>query len=57
MAGVSFLIGILIFSGGLYALVFSGVKILGAVVPLGGVAFIAGWIAMALEGLRKEKVG
>lgn len=38
-----FLTGILIFSGSLYALVLSGVRILGAVTPLGGVALLIGW--------------
>lgn len=38
-----FLIGILIFSGSLYALVLSGVRILGAVTPLGGAALLIGW--------------
>jgi uncharacterized membrane protein YgdD (TMEM256/DUF423 family) len=42
------LIGIVLFSGSLYALALSDVKILGAITPLGGVAFIAGWICMAL---------
>lgn len=47
-AGFGFLFGILIFSGCLYALVFSGKTILGAIVPIGGVAFILGWIALAI---------
>jgi uncharacterized membrane protein YgdD (TMEM256/DUF423 family) len=38
-----FLAGILVFSGSLYALVLSGVRILGAVTPLGGVALLIGW--------------
>lgn len=38
-----FLSGILVFSGSLYALVLSGVRILGAVTPLGGVALLIGW--------------
>jgi uncharacterized membrane protein YgdD (TMEM256/DUF423 family) len=42
------LIGIVLFSGSLYALALSDEKILGAITPLGGVAFIAGWICMAL---------
>jgi len=56
VAGQSFLVGTLIFSGMLYALVFSyalvpgGVKILGAIVPIGGVGMIVGWIALALAG-------
>lgn len=42
-AGWSFLIGIIIFSGSLFALCASGIKILGAVTPIGGVAMIVGW--------------
>src|ERR1700730_6110037 len=38
------IIGILLFSGSLYVLALSGIKVLGAITPLGGVAFIAGWI-------------
>lgn len=48
VAGWSFTAGIVIFSGSLYALALSGVTILGAVTPLGGVAFIVGWIALAI---------
>ncbi|MCC9075823.1 DUF423 domain-containing protein [Litorilinea aerophila] len=46
-AGWLFVVGILIFSGSLYALALSGVRWLGAITPLGGVAFIAGWICLA----------
>lgn len=42
-AGWSFIIGILIFSGSLYVLSLTNVKVLGAITPLGGAAFIAGW--------------
>ncbi|MDF5725158.1 MAG: DUF423 domain-containing protein [Rhizonema sp. PD37] len=45
--GWLFVIGIVIFSGSLYALSLTGVKFLGAITPLGGVAFIAGWGALA----------
>ncbi|QNE38717.1 DUF423 domain-containing protein [Hymenobacter sp. NBH84] len=40
--------GILIFSGSLYVLCFTGIKWLGAVTPLGGLLFIAGWITLLL---------
>jgi uncharacterized membrane protein YgdD (TMEM256/DUF423 family) len=43
VGAAAFSAGILIFSGSLYALVLSGVKVLGAVTPLGGLAFLAGW--------------
>jgi uncharacterized membrane protein YgdD (TMEM256/DUF423 family) len=52
-AGWLFLAGTVLFSGSLYALALSGVRALGAVTPLGGVAFIAGWIALALAALRR----
>ena len=45
--GWLFIIGIAIFSGSLYALSLTGVKSIGAITPLGGVAFIAGWGALA----------
>lgn len=51
-AGWLFVAGTVLFSGSLYALALSGVRALGAVTPLGGVAFIAGWIALALAALR-----
>jgi uncharacterized membrane protein YgdD (TMEM256/DUF423 family) len=51
-AGWLFLAGTLLFSGSLYALALTGVRGLGAVTPFGGVAFLAGWIALALAALR-----
>ncbi len=42
-AGWAFIIGVAIFSGSLYALSLTDVKVLGAITPLGGAAFIAGW--------------
>jgi len=47
-AGWLFVAGTLLFSGSLYALALSGIRWLGAVTPLGGVAFLAGWICLAL---------
>ena len=47
-AGWSFIIGVLIFSGSLYALSLTNIKVLGAITPLGGAAFIAGWGALAI---------
>ncbi|RKP54160.1 DUF423 domain-containing protein [Cohnella endophytica] len=46
-------IGIVLFSGSLYVLALSGVKVLGAITPIGGVAFIAGWISLAFAARRK----
>lgn len=50
-----FTLGILIFSGSLYVLCLSGITWLGAITPLGGVAFIAGWIGLFWGGLAKSK--
>lgn len=51
-AGWCFFVGTLIFSGCLAALALSGLKILGAVVPIGGVLLIAGWVLLALAAAR-----
>lgn len=45
-------LGILFFSGSLYALAISGVRVLGAITPIGGIAFIAGWVWLAVALLR-----
>lgn len=50
-AGWLFLAGILFFSGSLYLLALSDRRWLGAITPLGGVAFIAGWVCLALAAL------
>jgi len=47
IAGWAFVIGIIIFSGSLYTLSLTGIRILGAITPIGGVAFIVGWISLA----------
>jgi uncharacterized membrane protein YgdD (TMEM256/DUF423 family) len=47
-AAVCFAVGIIIFSGSLYALSLSGTLILGAITPIGGVLFIAGWVLLYL---------
>ncbi|MDB5269568.1 MAG: hypothetical protein JWP58_2608 [Hymenobacter sp.] len=46
--GALWLGGIVVFSGSLYALCFTGVTKLGAVAPLGGLLFLAGWVSLAL---------
>ncbi|MBO1005315.1 DUF423 domain-containing protein [Pseudogracilibacillus auburnensis] len=45
--------GIIIFSGSLYILSTSGIKILGAITPIGGVAFIVGWFLLILFAIRQ----
>jgi len=50
-AGWLFVAGIVLFSGSLYLLAVTGVTILGAITPFGGVAFLAGWAALAIAAL------
>lgn len=52
VAGGCFLCGALVFSGFLGALALSGVKILGAIVPIGGVLMLVGWACLAVAGSR-----
>jgi uncharacterized membrane protein YgdD (TMEM256/DUF423 family) len=51
-AGWAFTLGIVIFSGSLYILSISGVRWLGAITPIGGVAFLVGWILLVLAAAR-----
>lgn len=51
-AGWSMTIGIILFSGSLYVLTLSGVKILGAITPLGGVAFLLGWVLVIVAAIK-----
>ncbi len=53
ITGWAFTLGIVLFSGSLYALALSGIKVLGAITPLGGLAFLIGWIAFAFTALKK----
>ncbi|MFT3754125.1 MAG: DUF423 domain-containing protein [Paludibacter sp.] len=48
-----FMAGIVLFSGSLYTLSITGIKVLGAITPVGGVAFIAGWVLLAVH-VRKS---
>ncbi len=47
-AGWAFIIGILIFSGSLFILCFTGIKMMGAITPIGGVAFLVGWFLLLM---------
>ncbi|MDF7826338.1 DUF423 domain-containing protein [Pontiellaceae bacterium B12227] len=47
-SGWSFLVGILLFSGSLYALSITGISKLGAITPIGGLFFIIGWVLLTL---------
>lgn len=50
----AFMVGTLLFSGSLYLLALTGTRWWGAVTPLGGAAFIAGWVCLAVAGLRRS---
>jgi len=52
LAAWLFIAGIALFSGSLYALALSGTRGLGAITPIGGVAFLAGWLALAWAAWR-----
>jgi uncharacterized membrane protein YgdD (TMEM256/DUF423 family) len=52
IAGWGFLVGVVLFSGSLYALALGGPRMLGPVTPIGGVAFITGWVALLIGALR-----
>jgi len=47
--------GIVLFSGSLYTLALSGMRILGAVTPVGGLSFIAAWLLLAVSLIRGQK--
>jgi uncharacterized membrane protein YgdD (TMEM256/DUF423 family) len=50
--GWLFALGIVLFSGSLYALALTGVTRLGMITPLGGLAFLAGWVALIVAALK-----
>ncbi|MEE9303814.1 MAG: DUF423 domain-containing protein [Thiotrichaceae bacterium] len=54
-AGISFLIGIIIFSGSLYLYTLTGNKVFGMITPLGGLSFIFGW-GLLIIALWKSKI-
>jgi len=53
ISGWLMIAGILIFSGSLYILSLSGIRWLGAITPVGGTAFIAAWLLLAIGSLKK----
>jgi uncharacterized membrane protein YgdD (TMEM256/DUF423 family) len=54
VAGRLFTIGIVLFSGSLYCLVLFNAPWLGAITPLGGIAFVGGWILLTIAILRPQ---
>ena len=55
-AGWTFTLGILVFSGSLYLLALTGARWWGALTPIGGLAFIFGWLSLLLAALRGSKL-
>lgn len=51
-SGWLFVAGTVLFSGSLYAMTFTGIRGLGAITPLGGVCFLAGWICLLVAAAR-----
>lgn len=51
-AGWLFIVGIVLFSGSLYALSLTGRRALGAITPIGGLCFIVGWLLFAIAAVR-----
>ncbi|MDX1933100.1 MAG: DUF423 domain-containing protein [Capsulimonadales bacterium] len=54
-AGLLFAVGILIFSGSLYALATTGLRVLGAITPLGGLCFLSGWLLLLFAPKSVQK--
>ncbi len=52
-AGWAMLAGVVLFSGSLYAMALTGVRALGAITPIGGVAFLVGWALLARAALLR----
>jgi uncharacterized membrane protein YgdD (TMEM256/DUF423 family) len=55
--GAAFLLGIVLFSGSLYAMALTGQRWLGMITPLGGVAFLVGWLALAAVAWPRVEPG
>ncbi|EON73935.1 DUF423 domain-containing protein [Lysinibacillus sphaericus] len=55
VAGIFFNLGIVFFSGSLYVLALSGIKVLGAITPIGGVLFLTGWVLIILTVLKQAR--
>lgn len=53
IAMICFNLGILIFSGSLMVLALTGIKVLGAITPMGGVLFLVGWVMVMLAAVKK----
>jgi uncharacterized membrane protein YgdD (TMEM256/DUF423 family) len=54
MAGYLFQAGIILFSGSLYIVAFTGIRGFGAITPFGGLCFLAGWISVIVAALKQQ---
>lgn len=52
IAGWSFIVGIVLFSGSLYTLALTGIRSFGAITPFGGVLYLIGWLCLALTAFK-----
>jgi uncharacterized membrane protein YgdD (TMEM256/DUF423 family) len=57
IAGWAFLVGVVLFSGSLYALAISGITKLGMITPFGGLAFLVGWVALVVAASAPRSPG
>ena len=55
-AGIAFTLGIILFSGSLYALTLTGISKLGIITPFGGLAFLLGWFFLGLTAWRLQVI-
>lgn len=55
VAGWAWIVGTVLFSGSLYALAMTGIRSLGAITPLGGLSFMAGWLIFAWRAIAAWK--
>ena len=54
IAGYLFQLGILLFSGSLYIVAFTGARGFGAITPFGGLCFLAGWVSVVIAALKQS---
>ena len=53
-AGLLLAVGILLFSGSLYVIALTGIKVIGAITPIGGVSFVSGWVCLAIAVWKRN---
>lgn len=53
-SAVCFVVGVAIFSGSLYVMSLTGIRVLGAITPIGGLNLMAGWVLLLLVGCRSR---